>query len=533
MTNKIFIGGAWPYANNDLHPGHLAALLPGDLIARYFRAKGSEVIYVSGTDAHGTPITKRAREERKSPHDIAEKYHIEFKNIFEKMNFSYDYYGVTYEKSHVEMVKNLIKKINNNGFLKQEIKKQDYCEVCEKFLNDREYLGTCPECGEITTGEQCDHCLTVLDTEEIKDKSCVVCGTKTVEKYNKELVFKLTEFEEIIEKNMQDNIHHWKVNAINETRKYLNEGLRDRVISRDLDWGIDLPFEGMEGKKLYVWVDAVLGYLTTCNHVTKKRYDNEFSDFLKKDSSLQTYYIHGKDNIVFHSIIFPALLAALNKNIQLPQYIISSEYLNTANEKISKSKGNYTPIAHLVDQYSSDSLRFYFMYVYPEYKDTNFSEESLIEIHNKYLVGGFGNFVNRNLAFIKKKYNGVLPNEKIEENILLRVKNAYSDLGKKLENGQIREYINGVVSFINFANKYYDENKPWELSKKDPKRFNEVTSNCLYLMANMVNLFAPVIPNACKDLNTILNVKCEEWKPTTYDSSNSVEELQLLFQKIE
>lgn len=258
MSKNILIGAAWPYANSDLHLGHIAGLIPGDVLARYFRTIGYNVMFVSGTDCHGTPITERAKKENRTPKEIAEYYHERAKKTLESFNFSYDLYTNTDTDFHKQAVMKMFKEIYDNGYIYEKEEPQAYCENCEKFLSDRELKIICPKCGTETKAEQCDNCQYVPTIEDMRDGICLECGSKTVLKNNKNLYLELSKFQKEIEKYVEENDGLWRANAKNETRKYLKQGLVDRAVTRDLDWGVDIPLEGYENKKMYVWIEAVL-----------------------------------------------------------------------------------------------------------------------------------------------------------------------------------------------------------------------------------------------------------------------------------
>ena len=500
---KVFIGGAWPYANNSLHVGHLAALLPGDVIARYYRSKGEDVIYVSGTDCHGTPITQRAKKENIDPSVIADYYHNEFKKCFDALNFSYDLYSKTSSDFHKNEVQKLFKQIYKNGYIYSKIEKQDFCPECQQFLSDREIEGICPYCGGKAKGDQCDSCLRPLNANELLDKHCSHCNSRTILKDNKHLVFALSRFQEAINNLVLNNQDKWRLTAVNETNKYLQSGLIDRDATRQLSWGVDTPIEGYEDKKIYVWIEAVLGYLTAGMQVAKEN-NIDFFEFMKKDSDLRTYYIHGKDNIPFHTIIFPALLMSLDDNIALPDYIISSEYVNFNNEKISKSKGNGKSLLELLELYNSDSIRNYILANNPEKKDINFSCEELEKLHNTFLVGEYGNFVNRNLAYLVKKFNGIVPIGKMDSRIKDIIDKMYIVVGSEIEKGNMRSAINAVFDLVKIANKYYDDQKPWIQVRENIENFNDTTYTCVNLIANIANMFEPFLPESSIKIKNML-----------------------------
>ncbi len=528
---KVLVATAWTYANSNMHIGHLACYMPSDIIARYYRKKGAQVAFVSGSDCHGTPITIRAKKEKVSPKKIAEQYHNEFSKIFEDLNFTYDEYGATFLDYHKQRVQEIFLEIEKNGYIYEKVENQDYCNKCKEFLSDREILGTCPVCGKQAKGDQCENCLTALSPSQLTDKVCGTCGEKTVTKENKHLYFKLSAFEDVIQNVLDKNKPKWRFNAINETAKYLKEGLRDRAVTRQLNWGVDVPVEGYEDKKIYVWVEAVLGYLTMLEKVALKQ-GFTIKDFAE-DKNLKSYYVHGKDNIVFHTIIYPALLNAYNKKLALPTNIVSSEYITISGQKMSKSTGNFITVNDLIKEFEADTIRYYFTLNYPEKKDGNFTKESLVNLHNKHLVGGYGNFVNRNLAFLNKKFDGKISVGTVDSYIRARTLQAYKSVGKLIEAGEIRELSEELFNYIQLANKYYDESQPWIKVKENIEEFNNITATCIYMIANMANLLDVITPNATKKVEDMLGLTINKWEEVDTSKVKQIKDIKILFNKID
>ncbi len=524
---NILIGGAWPYANNSLHVGHLVALLPADVIARYHRLIGNNVIYVSGTDSHGTPITNRARVEKVKPEDIVSSYHNEFSKNFSDLDFSYDNYSATMLDEHKEEVKRLFKIILDNGYIYEKEEQQDYCSKCDEYLSDREILGTCPYCSKEAMGEQCDHCLNAIDPSKLTDKHCKICGSDTVTKTNTHLYFKLSAFQDVLENLVASS--NWRKNAINETKKYLTIGVIDRAATRHLTWGVEVPVEGYDDKRIYVWIEAVLGYLTTTKKVCLAK-NIDFEEFLKNN---KTYLAHGKDNIIFHTIIFPALLEAINKEYSKPYKIISCEYLNMNDEKMSKSKGNSSTINDLVSNFDKDTIRFYFINNGPEKKDSNFSIDDMINFHNKFLVGVIGNFINRNLSFVNKKFDGIIKKGKVDSTIKEKTKEVFSNVSKLIEEGELRAASDLVIEYATLGNKYYDEQQPWIKVKEDIESFNNITYTCVYMMANLANLLLPFIPTTALKIKNMLGIKEDKFNEMDISGDIKINDLELLFNRIE
>ena len=532
MNRNIFIGGAWPYANNSLHVGHLAALLPGDIVARYYRQKGDNVIYVSGTDSHGTPITVRAKKEGVSPKEIAEHYHNEFKRNFDDLNFSYDLYTSTMTPYHEKLVKEYLKKIMKNGYIYKKDEMQDYCSSCKAFLSDREIIGVCPHCGGAARGDQCEDCSATLNASEVLNKKCSICNNSTIQRQNTHLYFALSKFQDKIEILSEERQEQWRNNATKETKKFLDMGLIDRAVTRQLTWGVDVPFEGFEDKKIYVWIEAVLGYLTAGQKVAESRNIN-FEEFMKKGNVI-SYYSHGKDNIPFHTVIFPALLLSIDQNINLPDYILSCEYVNMNNEKMSKTKGNLISVNHLISLFPKDSIRYYILSNGPETKDVNFSLDDFVQNHNKFLVGVLGNFVNRNLSYISKKFEGKIPNGKVDEKIKDLTFETFNKVGSLLEHGKIKQAVETAMSYVGAGNKYYDEQKPWVQVFENIESFNNTTYTCVYMMANIANLFAPLIPDTCKKIKEKLNLDSKFiWEPVEIGKDLIVMDNNLLFERMQ
>ena len=529
----IFIGGAWPYANYYLHVGHLAALLPGDILAKYFRGVGDNVIYVSGSDCHGTPITERARKEGVTPEEIALHYHSEFVKSFDALGFEYDKYSATMTKHHKEYVQEQFKKILDNGYLYEKEELQDYCEECQSFLSDREIEGTCPHCGGKSTGDQCDECGDSLDSNEVLNKHCKKCGLETVQKENKHLYFKLPEFQDALQDLINKNKNTWRKNALGEAQKYIDMGLVDRAATRQLNWGVPVPVEGYDDKRIYVWIEAVLGYLSVGQEVADSR-GIDFDSFMSKENkNLKTYYIHGKDNIPFHTTIFPALIMAIGNNYELPDYIISSAYVNLNNEKMSKSKGNLITVNELLEMFDKDTIRFYFSLKGPETHDISCSIEDIIQTHNKFLVGMLGNFVNRNLSFVNKKFNGIIKEGIIEDGVRDYTQKTYQLIGEYYEKGEIRNATNQMLEYISFANKYYDAKQPWIQVKENIDDFNNTTYNCTYMIANISNLIRPILPGASDKIKEMLGLPEYKWGEQTIEGDYKINSIGILYDRID
>ncbi|HBA02981.1 MAG TPA: methionine--tRNA ligase [Clostridium sp.] len=526
---NILIGGAWPYANGSLHIGHIAALLPGDVIARYYRAKGDDVLYISGSDCHGTPISIRAKKEGVLSEVIANRYHEEFKYCFDKLNFSYDCYSRTDDNQHKEEVRRIIISLYEKGLIYEKKVSQVYCEECKQFLPDRYVEGVCPHCNSIARGDQCESCSTLLDPLELKDRLCKLCGSKPVVKSTKQLYFALSTFEKGLRKHLERSRKNWRINAVNSTERYLNEGLKDRAISRDLDIGIDIPIKGFEDKKVYVWIDAVLGYLTVSEKWGKENNKN-CSDYW--NSSSISYYIHGKDNIPFHTIILPALLRGTGPE-RNPDKVISSEYVTLEGKKISTSNNWAIWVPDIVDRYNSDLIRYFFIANGPERRDADFTWREFINKNNGELLGAYGNLVNRTLVFVKKNFNSKVPKGKVEESIKSTIEELYKNIGENIEEGNLKSAIERIFTFIRSINKYFDEEMPWINIKQDNKQCENTIYNCLYAIVNLANLLNPFLPESSEKIKSWFYCEENRWKEIQLNSGVNISNFHVLFERLD
>lgn len=525
---KVFIGGAWPYANGSLHLGHIAALLPGDILARYFRQKGEEVLYVSGSDCHGTPIAIRAAQEGVEPSEITDRYHLEFDECFKKLGFSYDLYSRTDQHFHHEFVGDFFKKLYDKGFIYEKELEQFYCDSCSCFLPDRYVEGICPHCGKIARGDQCDFCSSLLEPGELKEIRCKLCGGIPLLKPARHLFLSLSAFQ----KQLQDFVTEaegWRDNAASLTQRYLNEGLKDRAVTRDLPWGIEVPVDGYRDKKIYVWVDAVLGYLSASSQWSQNS-GRDWHEFWGDGAT--AYYVHGKDNIPFHTLILPALLAGAGIG-RLPDRIISSEHLTIEGKKLSTSRNWAVWAPDILQRYDPDSVRYYLTVNGPEKRDSDFSWREFINRHNGELLGAFGNLVNRTLVFIEKSFEGRVPEGRIEADIQEELKGLYRSAGRKIEDGEFKSALEEIFFHIRGANKYFDEKQPWIEVKVNIGDCSNTLFNCMQIIANLSQLLTPFLPASCEKLRGILGIKAACWEFLRVQSGTTLNKSELLFKRID
>lgn len=528
MNKKILVGGAWPYANGSFHIGHLASLLPGDVIARYHRACNDKVYYVSGSDCHGTPVALRAKAEGKSPQEISDKYHEEFVDCFNRLGFSYDCYTKTSSKEHKDFIRDFHKELYKSKYVYEKTTPQAYCECCNTFLADRFVTGTCPKCGAPARGDQCDACGTVLDPENLQSPICAVCKNPVTFRDSTHLYIAISKLEKEL-KNLLDNNTNWRKNAVAFTKRYINEGLRDRALTRDLDWGIPVPKEGYENKTIYIWAENVLGYLSASKIVCDKRGES-FEELFGENA--KHYYVHGKDNIPFHTIILPALLISHGKGLHLPDQIVSSEYLTLEGNKISTSRNYAIWVKDLLDKYDPDSLRYYFLANGPEKKDADFSWTEYVNNHNGELLGAYGNFINRSLSFINKYLGGHVPEGNISPEWEDDLRKLYTSTADRIEKGNIKDALEGIFEIIRKANKYFDQEQPWKSRTCDPSACSNALYNCTQIIANLAVLLSPFLPFSSEKVCRWLNINTD-WKFKTVASYFKLPEIEILFERLD
>ncbi|MBD7910923.1 MULTISPECIES: methionine--tRNA ligase [Clostridium] len=525
---NVIIGNAWPYANGPLHLGRIAVLMPGDVLARYHRLMGDDVVFISGSDSHGTPVDMKAKEEGISPLEVAEKYHEEFCRCFNKLGFSFDLFTKTHTEYHSRKVQEFILDLYEKGYIYEKEVEQTFCEKCNEYLLDKYIEGKCPHCGEIASGDQCTECSEIFETEDLKDKRCKICGSEPVVKKTKHLFFALSKFENDV-RRIYIKQKGWRENAEVITKRYLDEGLRDRAVTRDFNWGIDVPLVGYEDKKIYVWIEAVMGYLTASMMCIEKRNENYMDYWNGEDSRI--YFVHGKDNIPFHTIIFPSLLAGLGiKNPCIRE--ISSEYLKLEGKKFSTTKNWAIWIDYLTDNYNTDLIRYYLILNGPEKRDSDFVWKDFISTNNNDLVGLYGNFVNRTLTFLQNNFNGKVPEGKMPQKLKDELFNVYFDVGDRIEEGRFKDGLQQIINVVKKANKFFDEEKPWERLADDKKKCAETIYICIQIIANLSNLFEPFMPYSSKKIREYLNIDEAAWSYVEKKTGN-INKVDVLFEKID
>ena len=531
---KILIGIAWTYANGHMHIGHFSSYLSGDVIARYHRAKGDEVYMVSGSDCHGTPVAIKARQEGKTPEEVSDFYHAEFTDCFNKLGFSYDMYGKTSSDGHKDFVSDFHKTMYDSNLIYEKITPQAYCVSCGEFLADRFVVGICPECGERARGDQCDACGRVLEPETLKEPRCGVCGGAPEFRDTKHLFIAISKLESKLTEYIAAR-PHWRKNAVAFSKKYIDEGLRDRAVTRDLKWGIAVPRDGYDGKSIYIWAENVLGYLLMSYLAAKER-GASFAE-LWGDTDARHYYAHGKDNIPFHTIILPSLMMANSdasgKYWRMPDEIISNEFMTLEGRRISTSHNWAVWMPDIVDKYDPDSLRYFFIANGPERRDTDFSWREYVNSHNGELLGAYGNFVNRTLAFIYKYFGAAVPEGVLNGEIGEKIAALYPETGTLIESGRFKEALDSIFEFVRYGNKYFDTEQPWKTRTEDIRACDRTLFNCVQMIANFSVLLEPFLPFSSDKTRNWLGLEKPSWKPVSVPAGSVIPNPEILFTRLD
>ncbi|MGB2992823.1 MAG: methionine--tRNA ligase [Paenisporosarcina sp.] len=526
---SVFIGGAWPYANGSLHLGHIAALLPGDILARYYRLKGESVLYVSGSDCNGTPISIRANQEGMSIQDIADRYHHEFVDSFSKLGFTFDCYSRTDDQQHHEIVQQIFLQLLENGYIYKKEIEQTYCEFDNQFLPDRYVEGICPNCGQPSRGDQCDNCSSILDPLDLIERTCKICGNEPVTKETEHFYFTLSSFQDELEKRVEraKQSKLWRNNAIQLSERYLKEGLHDRGVSRDLANGVSVPVKGYEDKKIYVWIEAVSGYFSASQ---KWSDESNQSDAAFWNEDTVSYYIHGKDNIPFHSIIWPSILMGIDKKA-FPTHIISNEYLTLEKKKLSTSKNWAVWVPSILESYNPDSVRYFLTANAPENRDADFSWREFILSHNSELLGAYGNLVNRTLKFIEKSFEGHISGI-LDVEVTQKIQDRYPEVGLLIENGHFKQAIEMIFETIRFGNRYFDAKQPWKEIHENPEECKNTLLTCMHLISNCAQLLSPFLPFSSEKVRGMLNLDSYDWQ-SIERMSYQITQVSPLFERID
>ncbi len=539
---KIFIGVAWPYANGPIHMGHVAGCyLPPDIFSRYQRMRGNMVLMVSGSDEHGTPITVTAEKEGVEPWVVAKRYHRINSESLKGLGIRFDLFTETSTENHKRVAQNFFLRLKDRGYIYPATMRSPFCPKCNRFLPDRYVEGTCPHCGNpFARGDQCDACGRTLDPEELVDPKCKICGTTPEMRETEHFFFRLSAFEKPLLEYLSDK-DYWKSNTLRFTRNWLKMGLRDRPITRDITWGIEVPLPGYENKRLYVWFEAVIGYLSASMEWAERSGKPDAWEEFWKDPACRHYYFLGKDNIPFHTIIWPAMLMG-HGGLNLPYNVVANEYMHFRGEKLSKSRGNVVTIKDYLAHLPPDLLRYYLTANMPENRDTDFSWEDFITRVNEELVSTLGNFVHRVLSFTHRHFGEIPPPpdtlEPLDEEFLEKVKKSVDGVAENLEKCHFRDGLKHLMDIAREGNRYLDAAAPWKTVKTDKKRCGDTLHVSLRAVKAIAVAGYPFMPFSMARLWSFLgepgNPEKAGWDAAQEppETGHKLEKPEVLFKKL-
>ena len=537
--NRYCVTTALPYANGPVHIGHLAGVyVPADIYVRYLRMMNEDVLFIGGSDEHGVPITIKAKNEGVTPQDIVDRYHGIIKQSFQDLGISFDIYSRTSSQTHKETASAFFKDLYEKGKFVEKVSQQYYDEATNTFLADRYITGTCPHCGnEKAYGDQCEACGTSLSATDLINPKSTLSGQEPQLKETKHWYLPLEEYETFMREWILESHPEWKTNVYGQCKSWIDQGLQARAVTRDLDWGVKVPIEGADGKVLYVWFDAPIGYISN----TKELYPQNWEKWWKEKDTKLVHFI-GKDNIVFHCIIFPAMLKAEGSYI-LPENVPANEFLNLEGDKISTSRNWAVWLHEYLKDFpgKQDVLKYVLCANAPETKDNDFTWKDFQTRNNSELVAIFGNFVNRTIVLTHKYFEGKVPQRgtlnELDIQTIEQIKQFPEKIGRSIEQYRFREALNELMNLARLGNKYLTENEPWKTIKTDEARTATVLNISLQICANLAILSEPFLPFTAEKLRGMLNQDKAFW----YEAGNSelleegkqINPAQLLFEQID
>ena len=535
---RYLVTSALPYANGPVHIGHLAGVyIPSDIYTRYLRLRGEDVISVCGSDEHGVPITIKARQEGVSPQDIVDKYHGIIKESFRRLGMSFDIYSRTTSPMHHKTASDFFRKLYDDGKFIEQTSQQYYDEEAGQFLADRYIVGTCPHCqNERAYGDQCEKCGSTLNATDLIGPKSAITGSTPVLRETKHWFLPLDRYEEFLRKWILDGHKEWKSNVYGQCKSWLDLGLQPRAVSRDLDWGIPVPVEGADGKVLYVWFDAPIGYISATKELTP-----DWEKYWKDEDTKMVHFI-GKDNIVFHCIVFPSMLRAHGGYI-LPENVPANEFLNLEGDKISTSRNGAVWLHEYLEEFpgKEDVLRYVLCANAPETKDNDFTWKDFQARNNNELVAVLGNFVNRALVLTQKYYGGAVPPAgeltAYDRETVAEIPVIKKSLEENIENYRFREALKDAMNLARLGNKYLADSEPWKLVKTDPERVKTILNVALQITANIAVAIEPFMPFTAEKVLKLLQIGKPGWdelgSTALLEAGHVIGTPELLFEKIE
>ena len=541
MKNKpknILVCVAWPYVNGPPHLGHIAGMsIPADIFARYNRLIGNNVAMVSGSDMHGTPVTLLANDLGVTPEEISKKYHDIWSKSLKEMNFQYDLYTHTHTENHMKIVKDIFQILLEKKLLEIREQLMPFSVTENIFLSDRLVEGECPNGdNDKARGDQCDVCGRTLDPTDLGNIRSKRDGSIPEFRKTSHFFLRLSKLENEIRDWLQSK-KDWRQNVKNQSLSFINEGLKDRAITRDLSWGVDIPVDGWEEKKIYVWFEAVLGYLSATVELFKNTKNPEMWKEFWEDQNSESYYFQGKDNIPFHAIILPAILLGVeNKN--LPTEVVANEYLNFSGKEFSKSRNWAVWLPDFLEKYSPDSLRYYLTSIMPETSDSDFTWEGYVSSNNNELVANLGNFIHRILTMSHKNFDGKIPKFESEsestKEIIERCNNAIKEVGTSISKRRFREALNNLMALSKFGNQFLDKNEPWKKMKENKNEAGEILGQSIIIINAISCILEPFLPESSQKLQKILfGETINEWQLILPKPGTPFEKPIPLFEKLD
>lgn len=536
---RTLVTCALPYANGPIHIGHLAGVyVPADIYVRFLRLKGEDVLYVCGSDEHGVPITIQARKRGCSPQEVVDEYHKIIDESFKGFGIDFDIYGRTTSKIHEKNASDFFRKLYEDGKFITKESEQYYDPEAKTFLADRYIVGTCPKCGaEGAYGDQCEKCGSTLSPEELINPKSKLSGAKPIKKKTTHWYLPLQDYEQWLREWILEGHKEWRSNVYGQVKSWLDGGLQPRAVTRDLDWGVPVPVEGAEGKVLYVWFDAPIGYISN----TMELLPNDWEKWWKSEDTRLVHFI-GKDNIVFHCIVFPSMLKAYGDGFILPENVPANEFLNLEGDKISTSRGWAVWANEYLEDFpgKQDVLRYVLTANAPETKDNDFSWKDFQTRNNSELVAIFGNFVNRAFVLTHKYFGGVVPKcgelQDVDREAFAQIPELKASMQKNIENYRFRDALKDAMGMARVGNKYISDTEPWKMAKTDMDRTGTILNICLQICASLATAFEPFTPFAAAELRDMLNISFD-WesvgKADILHEGHQINPAHLLFEKID
>lgn len=571
MAKKILVAVAWPYVNGDIHVGHLAGyLIPSDIMARFQRLNGSDVLMVSGADCHGTPITIEADKNNKTPAEIVEYYHKKDLELFRKYNLSYNLYTKTTTQNHAKVVQELFMKLMRNGFIKIDTQKQFFSQEDQKFLPDRYVEGTCPFCDTPEQrSDQCENCGRMIEQGAIKNPVSKLTGKEVTLKDTQHYYIDLSGLQSHVKDYLKNKEGIWKNWVHAEAQGWLKEGLKARAITRDLDWGVEIPFDRIEkefpqllldrreGKKFYVWFDAVIGYysasiewgdrlggLNKNEDVIYNKFEGQEDNWEEwwKGDDIFHYYFMGQDNVVFHTIMWPAQLIGSDDKLHLPDIVAANKFMNFDGKKFSKSRNHIIDSGEIADEFGVDTVRFYIAANLPENKEGNFTWNGFEETINNELVANIGNFINRTLVFLQNKFEGKVYGsiETIDNEVKSQIQNTFDSTAIYFEKTEFTNALNEIMKLSSFGNKLFNDSEIWNVIKNDQDSAQKIIFSLTQIVVSLSILIEPFMPDSSKKLRELLSlddlnpvVGINKWKFSPVEEITLSQKVSILFQKVD